>query len=157
MYNHCEKTFFLIEVLPKLGELVFLDSDLMIIKPAMMDRLYFRSRAHDFLASHAQKLLGSSYFCEMNSGLFFMRWLPNLNYSEMGDIIREKKAIGDQIVLTTFVHRRYENWDTLSVRWHCRYLKRWGFDVPQEACYTIHDRHERREMLKSMNISKLKV
>lgn len=156
--NLCEKLYFLVDVaLPAHRELVYLDSDLVVLHPVFLHRLWWRAQAHDFLAMHAQAKLGVSHWSELNTGLFFMRRLPHLNYSEMKDIMVRRKYTDDQRTISDFVHERYDNWDSLSLRWHCRVLARYNLDIPPDQCYTVHDRFERDDVLRALNMSLLTV
>lgn len=125
----------------ELEEFVFLDSDLIILNDRFMDRLFTRSRDFDFLAS-----LGFAdpcfriYHSKFNSGMFFMRKLPGVNY---GDLLAMSWKLGtnnDQNAISRFVYEKYRDWDVLSLKWHCRFLKKSNFTIPPGECYTLHGR-----------------
>lgn len=140
-------------------EFVFLDSDLIILKPFMMDRLYARSRVHDFLATYRQGIAKDkqAFYTSINSGFYFMRVLENLNYSQMVTYFMRNKINSDQEVLSEFVFEYYDNWDVMSLQWHCRLLVQKGLDIPFEKCYTMHTRMERNLMLTKLNYTLLPV
>lgn len=137
----CEKLHFLIDTLHFFKEMVFLDSDLIVLREDFVDRLLARSAHFDFLAAY-----GFGHPCNMrfhtpfNSGLMFIRMIPNVNYSKMVDIMWELNDNNDQNIISKAVRRQYSNWDTLSLRWHCRYLYKEGYDIPPSECYTFHGR-----------------
>lgn len=157
--NHCEKIHFGIRLAKTEREFVFLDSDLIILKPTMMDRLYIRSRAHDFLATYRQGIQQEKqkYFTVMNSGFYFLRAMPNVNYSEMISFYMKNRYNSDQDVLSELVFKYYDNWDVLSLQWHCRLLVKMGLDIPFDRCYTMHTRVERNVMLRALNFTLLTV
>lgn len=143
----CEKLHFVVERVGEFEEFVFLDSDLVILHGEFLDRLYRRSRDFDFLASY-----GFGNPCEMrytamfNSGLFFMRRLEGVNYSEMVDLMWSKGGNNDQNVISQFVRDQYLDWDVLSLKWHCRFLENLpkkgmrGPGIPIRDCYALHGR-----------------
>lgn len=157
--NNCEKSVFTSRIVPKLGEMVYLDSDLIIMRRDFLDRLYWRSRGHDFLASYGHAGYGKEvkYYNIMNSGLFFMRRVKSADYSELVPRMYRMQTGFDQTVLTGFVHQYYKHWDSLSWRWHCRDMLRMKQDTPLRECYTIHDRVEYPRLLKMMNYTLLTI
>lgn len=146
--NLCEKLAFVARMVQELGELVYLDSDLIIMKPSFLDHLYWRSRANDFLASYFHKGYGHSfkYHRQMNSGLFFLRRIDNANYSDLLPMMYRMKESNDQHILTQFVFRSYSNWDSLSWKWHCRSMIKTKQDIPVGDCLTLHDRWEEERL-----------
>lgn len=158
MKNPCEKLFFFIEMLGKYRELVLLDNDLLILKDYFLDRLQARSKAHDFLATygHSGIMNATIYRRNFNSGLVFIRWLPGLNYTDMKDVMYRCKSRNDQGIISEFVQEYYDNWDTLSWKWHCRGLKALKQDLPVRECYTIHDRNEVEEVLQKLGMQRLR-
>lgn len=155
--NHCEKLFFLIDQLVRLGEFLFLDSDLVIVKSSFLTRLYPRTRVHDALASVGHiNPKATKYYSNFNSGLLFLRRLPGLDYSEMGTVMYQEQKNQDQGIVTRFVHKYYTNWDYLSLKWHCRFLTRVGYDIPPTECYTVHDQKEGSKILKTINYTMLR-
>ena len=150
--NPCEKLLFFIDTLNDLKEMVFIDSDLLILHPQFLIFLQARAAVHDFLATYGHWTMASwNYYRDINSGLVFIRRLPHLNYSEMVDRLYKRHAWKDQVILGKFVQEKYKNWDTLSWRWHCRALKTMKQDIPYTECYTIHDRLDYRNALKAWN------
>lgn len=150
----CEKLNFYTAQLKLRRELVFLDADLILLRDDVLDKLAVRTSVHDFLASYAQGNRNVTNFYErINSGFFFMRWLPGIDYSEINKIMYTSKTKSDQRCLSAFVKRRYRNWDTLSYRWHCRFLQAGGYSIPWKECYTHHDDAERNMFLKAINFT----
>lgn len=151
--NHCEKAAFTARMVPYLREMVYLDSDLIVMRRDFLDRLYWRSRAHDFLASYDQTGYGKEvkYFNFFNSGLFFMRDLPGVNWTDIIPRMYRYRVSSDQSILTGFVFDYYKHWDTLSWRWHCRNVIKMKQDTPVSECYTIHDRNEQARLRARVN------
>lgn len=144
--NLCEKTAFIARMVQELGEMVYIDTDLIIMKPFFLDRLYWLSRAHDFLGTTSHKNYGTSktYHRAFNSGLFFIRYVDLANYAELLPEMYRGKQWNDQVVLSQLVFRSYRNWDSLSWKWHCRFLLKMKQDIPVGDCYTLHDRREEK-------------
>lgn len=137
----CEKLHFVKDRVEELKEFVFLDSDLIILKDHFMDRLFARSRDFDFLASYGfGDPCQRTYQSPFNSGLFFIRGLPGINYGDLIDMSWKMKSNNDQNTISKFVVANYEDWDTLSLKWHCRFLNRRKFGIRPEECYTLHGR-----------------
>ena len=158
--NPCEKLFFFINLFDQFDEFVFLDSDLLILMKQFLNRLSIRSKAHDFLATYAHSIMQSMpqpYLSRFNSGLFFVRKLPRLNYDEMKKMLYDSAQKRDQYIISLFVQKRYQNWDTLSWKWHCRQLRVWNQDIPLSECYTIHDREQARKVFRALNRSLLQI
>eukprot|EP00737_Agarophyton_chilense_P002733 gb/GEZJ01003138.1/.p1 GENE.gb/GEZJ01003138.1/~~gb/GEZJ01003138.1/.p1 ORF type:complete len:281 (-),score=16.32 gb/GEZJ01003138.1/:701-1543(-) len=156
--NPCEKVEFLIQSVNTYGSFLFLDNDLLIMKREFLDHMLQRSRAHDFLASYAHQTVNSSkYLRNFNSGLMFIRRLPNVDYNLLRASLYFHKLEQDQGVVSDFFQKIYVNWDSLSWKWHCRSLKRTNQDVPVEECYTIHDRSEVVDLLKELNRTRLSI
>lgn len=156
--NPCEKVQFLIDSVARYEEFLFLDNDLIIMKSEFLDHMWARSRAHDFLASYAHLSVNSSrYLRNFNSGLMFIRRLPNVNYTNLRASLYFHRKEQDQGVVSNFFQENYRNWDSLSWKWHCRNLNHGYQDVPPEACYTLHDRNEVNDYLKKMNTTRLTI
>lgn len=152
--NPCQKLYFYIWALRKYKEFVLLDSDLMILKKNFLDRLQPRTKMHDFLATYGHAgITATNYKRNFNSGLIFIRYLPELDYDWMKRTMYETKAGFDQGILSGFVHNFYDNWDSLSWKWHCRGLIRFKQDLPLSDCYTFHDRTESKEIISKYNIT----
>lgn len=152
----CEKLHFLVRQLDRLGELLFLDSDLIVLKDEFLTRLYPRTRVHDALGTYGHMSWNvSRYYGHFNTGLFFLRRLPGLDYTEMLRRMYREKKNGDQGTISLFVHQHYRNWDTLSLKWHCRFLRMEGYDIPPSECYTLHDRREGPGILRELNFTLL--
>lgn len=143
----------------RLTEFAFLDADLAILNSAFMDRLYRRSRDFDFLASYGfGDLCDRAYYSTFNSGLFFIRRVAAVDYGELISMAWELGTNNDQNALSKFVFRRYQHWDTLGLRWHCRFLYKKGYDIDPRECYTIHGRGKAvQDAMKQVNVSLLKV
>lgn len=154
--NPCQKLQFIRESVTKYQELLLLDSDLIIMKPQFLDRLKIRSEAHDFLATYghmsvSKQNYSNDYRRNFNSGLMFMRRLPHVNYNGLLTLLYARNNTErDQGIVSSFIHKNYENWDTLSWKWHCRSLKLYNQNIPPAQCYTIHDRGEVRALLKKL-------
>lgn len=157
--NPCEKLFFVIDVLKRFKEIVLLDADLLILKKEFLEHLQIRSAAHDFLATYGHAGINEprKYYRNFNSGLVFMRWLPELDYNILKQNLYKAKGWQDQGIISRFVQEYYKNWDVLSWKWHCRALGRRDIDIPPSECYTLHDRTEGDEVLKSLNRTRLEV
>lgn len=154
--NHCEKLGLISRLVPQLGELIYLDADLTVIKPSLFAMLTKRSRNWDFLASYGEgepKI--QQYKGYFNSGLFYMRYLPTANYSDMLPFMYRLGSVHDQSILSLFVHENYRNWDTLTRKWHCRRIFRFKMDTPPETCLTVHDRPELPVISKHINFTLL--
>lgn len=153
----CEKLHFMTEKIPEKGELLFLDNDLIILKEEFLDYMHVRSRVHDVLAEYGHFNRSSHrYYTPLNSGLLFIRALPDLDYEEMkGEQYFANN--NDQNAISRFVFDKYKNWDSLSLKWHCRFLQREGFDIPYDECYTLHDRREWPSIMSSLNKELLRV
>lgn len=139
--------------------MVFLDDDVVIMKEYFLDRLAFRTRAHDFLATygHADGMRNASYWQSFNSGLVFVRRIEGLDYGMLEKRLYETKGERDQNVVSWFVHEYYDNWDTLSWKWHCRLLQKLGQDIPVDRCYTLHGHGEVDEVLGQLNRTRLRI
>ncbi|PXF43964.1 hypothetical protein BWQ96_06274 [Gracilariopsis chorda] len=121
--------------------MVFLDSDVIILREDFVDRLLARTAHFDFLAAYGfDHPCKKRFHTPFNSGLMFIRTIPNVNYSKMVDVMWKLNNNNDQNMISKFVQRQYVNWDTLSLRWHCRYLYKEGYDIPAKDCYTFHGR-----------------
>lgn len=144
-----QKLSFLIARAKELREFVFLDSDLVILHKDFLDRLQTRSQDFDFLASYGfMNSCNNRYYQPFNSGLFFLRQLEGLNYSEMMGLMQREEFDNDQNAISKFVTEKYRDWDTLSLKWHCRFLGqkarrgRAVADISLRDCYTLHGRGE---------------
>lgn len=147
MCSHCNKLYFFIDLVRNNSAFVLLDSDLVILKDTFMPNFLSRTESLDFLASYGFVSMSSwTYRTQFNSGLLFIRRLDGLNYSEMLDIKKSINAIGDQIVISAFVHKYYSDFDILSLRWHCRFLERRENSIPIEHCFTFHGHKKQRNI-----------
>lgn len=157
--NPCEKLLFLTSSLIHFQEIVLLDNDLLILRPDFLEHLSIRSRAHDFLATYGHGTMNSSYsyYRNFNSGLLFMRWKPNLDYTNMKKLMYNSNSTTDQAIISRFVQNNYNNWDVLSWKWHCRSLERMHQDIPLSQCYTVHDRQEVDSILTNLNRTRLTI
>lgn len=137
----CEKLAFLARLMRTSGEIVFLDSDLVILRPDFPDALQTRAQHFDFLASYGfGNTCSWKHTSPFNSGLMFIRRLSSVNYAHMLTLMRRMGGNNDQNVISPFVRDRYLRWDTLSLRWHCRYLHKAQNDIPVDQCFTFHGR-----------------
>lgn len=152
--NLCEKLRFIISRIAEHSEFLFLDSDLIILKESFLDRLSVRTVAHDALAAYAPVDPNpKKIHATINSGLLFLRRLPGVNYESMWTRMYHLKINDDQLHLSDLIFNNYDNWDSLSVRWHCRFLQREGYDIHPRDCYTIHDRGATDDILKQLNMT----
>jgi len=153
--NHCEKMHWMSEAIEEYRELIFLDSDLIIMHP----REFFygmasRALSTDFLATYAETTAAkpSKYLVDFNSGMMFIRHIATANYTDLVPRMYRYHTGMDQYILTLFIHENYGmRWDTLSWKWHCRSIIRLQNDVNPAHCITIHDRGEYRVLLKLLN------
>lgn len=137
----CEKLVFIKDKVKEYGEYVYLDSDLLIVKHGFMDWLQTRTKDFDFLAGYGfDKHLGSKYRGQFNSGLFFIRHLKHVDYGMLDDIMWEIRSNNDQNSLSYFVHSYIQRWDSLSLKWHCRFLHKIDYGIPPQDCFTMHGR-----------------
>lgn len=156
--NPCEKLWFIIDTIAHFKQFVFLDNDLVILRREFLDHLQARSRVHDFLATYGHlQVKSTEYRRNFNSGLLFIRRKDHLNYSLMKKMMYDMTSMSDQGVISAFVQQNYNNWDTLSYKWHCRLLSRSGQDIPPSHCYTIHDRRDVEIVLDGLNITRMKI
>lgn len=153
--NACEKNHFFSDVMLRYPEFIFLDHDLVVLKPSFFEALHDRTRHHDFLAARDQGPSIDTYTTKhFNSGLVFIRRLPDVDPMLLREILYEKpKRNYDQVTLSKFVQRYYKNWDELSIKWHCRALPAYHSDVPLEHCYTLHPPYP--DQLKELNFTYL--
>lgn len=139
----CEKLLFMIDLTNSMSSFVFLDSDLILLKDRFIPALRARTEHFDFLAAYGFGVSQNwRYTSQFNSGLMFLRRLQSVNYSKLVDIMYDMGTNNDQNVISTFIQRYYENWDTLSLRWHCRYLYRKEHNINFTDCMTFHGRNQ---------------
>lgn len=154
--NACEKNHFFSDMMLRYPEVVYLDHDLLIVKPSFFEAFYPRTRHHDFLAARDQgrgELL--NYRKDFNSGLVFIRRLPDVDPMLLRDYLYTKNTRNyDQPTLSTFVQLHYKNWDELSIKWHCRAMLHHHSDIPVEHCYTLHPPWD--VLLDRLNFTRLK-
>lgn len=149
----CTKLLFLRDILvnplPTFDEFVFIDADLIIVKPELfIPALLARTKHFDFLSPYAyQELSNWRYTNQFNSGLFFIRRNKSVDYNGLIDEWKRLGSSNDQIVLSSFVRKNVRNWDTLSLKWHCRHLNRREHNIPISDCYTHHSKRLLRQAL----------
>lgn len=163
--RQCEKMYFTVSMLREFSSFVFLDHDLLILDDVFMSMLSDRTKHYDFLASRTHlnrdRFFGNNalnYEQVFNSGLFFIRRLPGVNVEEpIWLMYNETKtdANTDQVYLSRWVFQRYQNWDELSFRWHCRDFR--DQNIPFQHCYTLHDSGQPKQLLDEMNFKLLDV
>jgi len=153
--NHCEKMYWLSEAIEEYRELIFLDADLLVMKPKeFFYGMASKALTTDFLATYAEELAAkpSKYLFDFNSGMMFIRHKPTANYTDLVPRMYKFHTGMDQYILTLFIHENYgSRWDTLSWKWHCRGIIRLQNDVNPAHCLTIHDRDEYQVLLKLLN------
>lgn len=144
----CEKLAFIVALSQSMDSYVFIDSDLVILADRFMPALEARAVHFDFMAAYGFGLYQNwRYTAQFNSGLMFLRRLPDVNYTKMIDIMYEMGTNNDQNVISSFIHSYYTNWDALSLRWHCRYLYRKENNINPSHCLTFHGRGRALENL----------
>lgn len=155
--NLCEKLQFIVNAVPRLRTFFFVDANLIVVRTAFFRALQLRAHAHDWLAAytHRGRRKGWRYRNRFNSGLFFIRALPGVDYKELMPKMYAWDTGSDQSVLSEFVFQYYRNWDSLSVRFNCRGVLRFKDDVPLEDCLGFHDRFETPAMRKKLNLTLL--
>lgn len=138
----CEKLMFMVKLTETMSTYVFIDSDLIILRDTFMPALQARTTHFDFLAAYGfGPYRNWHYTSQFNSGLMFLRRLDHINYTKMIDIMYDMGTNNDQNVISSFVQKYYRNWDTLSLRWHCRYLYRKEHNIDFSNCMTFHGRN----------------
>lgn len=158
--HFCEKIYLLVDLIRTYEEFVFIDNDLLILRDDFLPHLATRALAHDFLATYRHAGMNErrhKFMDSFNSGLFFIRRKQGLQYENMIDLMYEGELNNDQPFLSAFVQKHYANWDTLSWRWHCRYLERMKQDIPVEYCYTVHGRTHLDDALRKLNRTRLSI
>eukprot|EP00171_Calliarthron_tuberculosum_P019367 IDg19367t1 len=141
--NHCEKLSFVQRMLEERGELIYLDSDLMVMHRSFFRLFGRRAKDNAFLAPLNELTYEKRprYDATFNSGLFYMRTKRGVNASALVPMMYRTQSGNDQNVLSYFVRGKYaHDWDYLSWKWHCRAVLRLNMDVPLQACLTVHDR-----------------
>lgn len=144
--NACEKLYWITDMLLEYKQFAVLDHDLIILKDSFPNALALRSLSNDFVATRAHSHLrknNSDYFRFFNSGLFFIRALPNHRPYVLREWFygQEEKTNRDQRIFSQYVHKLYDNWDELSYKWNCRYLDLQN--IPVQDCYTMHEGEQR--------------
>jgi len=156
--NHCEKMYWTIDALEMYGEFIFLDADLLVIQPKeLFYGMASRALSTDFLATYAHKPAFNhphKYFTPFNSGMMFIRHIPTANYTDLVPRMYRLNRNSHQTILSLFIFEFYGNrWDSLSWKWHCRFLMSLGHDIDPSHCLTIHDRDEYKYLLKQINVT----
>jgi hypothetical protein len=125
--NACEKNHLFSDLLEQEGEFIFLDFDLAMLYPTVLEEVKVRSRTTDFLATRAQASFRRSprYRNDFNSGLVYIRKIPEADPMLLRRYMYADVANGnqDQAILSYFVHHHYKRWDELSIKWHCRFVQ----------------------------------
>jgi len=156
--NHCEKIYWTRDVLEMYREFIFLDADLLLMHPKkFFYGIASRALSTDFLATYAHVPAVNHphiYLTPFNSGMMFIRHIPTANYTDLVPRMYRLKRNSHQAILSSFIFEFYGNrWDTLSWKWHCRFLMRSGHDIDPAHCLTIHDRDEYEYLLNQLNVS----
>lgn len=137
----CEKLHFVDNLITTLPFFVYLDTDLIILNPHFMDRLATRATDFDFLAAYGfDNPCNRSYGGMFNSGLFFIRRVAHWRQGMLITLMSQMGVTNDQNVISAFVYQSIQDWDTLSLQWHCRFLQRRNYTIPPAKCYTLHGR-----------------
>lgn len=139
----CEKLHFIVDLVQSMSSFVFIDSDLIILKQDFMPALQARTTHFDFLAAYGfGPYRNWRYSSQFNSGLMFIRRLSSINYTDMIQLMHTMGTNNDQNVISAFIQSHYARWDTLSLRWHCRYLFRSEHNINFSTCLTFHGRQK---------------
>lgn len=137
----CKKLQFVVDVISNHTEFIFIDADFLILRPVFMPALQARTLHFDFLASYGFHPPANMHFTSsFNSGLFFMRRLPALDYGQMIPMLSRLGSNNDQNIISAFVRKHYARWDTLSLRFHCRFLDRPENNIGVHACLAFHSK-----------------
>eukprot|EP00177_Eucheuma_denticulatum_P000437 GFKZ01000754.1.p1 GENE.GFKZ01000754.1~~GFKZ01000754.1.p1 ORF type:complete len:294 (+),score=11.87 GFKZ01000754.1:606-1487(+) len=155
----CEKLHLIDTLLTTLPNFVYLDTDLVILNPDFMDRLSTRTTHVDFLASYGfDDPCTRQYGAMFNSGLFFIRRIAHWRQGMLVNLMSSLNATNDQNVISAFVYKAVQEWDTLDMQWHCRFLQRRNYSIPPEKCYTLHGRGPGiKETLRKLNRTLLSI
>jgi hypothetical protein len=125
--NVCEKNHLFSDLLQQQDEFVFVDFDLVMLYPTVLQELRARSQTTDFLATRAHGSFNKKpkYREDFNSGLVYIRHVPEADPALLRQYTYTKVANAhyDQAILSYFVHQHYHRWDELSIKWHCRLLR----------------------------------
>jgi hypothetical protein len=125
--NVCEKNHLFSDLLQHEGEFVFVDFDLVMLYPTVLQELRSRSQNTDFVATraHGSFMKKPKYREDFNSGLVYIRHVPEADPMLLRQYLYDHVANAryDQAILSYFVHHHYLRWDELSIKWHCRLLK----------------------------------
>jgi hypothetical protein len=125
--NVCEKNHLFADLLQQKGEYIFVDFDLVLLYPTVLQELRLRSQTSDFVATraHGSFTKKPKYRQDFNSGLVYIRHVPEANPALLKQYLYDHVANPqyDQAILSYFVHHHYHRWDELSIKWHCRMLK----------------------------------
>lgn len=150
--NHCEKLSFLSIHVPKHREVIYLDSDAIVLRKEFFPMLKARSRAHDFLAAYGHdSYRAPRHYGYFNSGVMFMRAIAGADFNQLIPRMYKYETGFDQSIITGWIFDHYRNWDSLSWKWHCRWLQSMNIDTPINQCLTVHDRKEAPIILKQLN------
>ena len=122
-------------------QFIFIDSDNAVVRSEIFDMLHRRAKDFDFLATYGfGKPSSWMYESDFNSGLMFVRTLPEVDYDELPKLMWKLNTNNDQHVISKFVRMYYRRWDSLSLRWHCRYLFMKHNNIHPSNCLTFHAR-----------------
>jgi hypothetical protein len=124
--NVCEKNHLFSDLLVQKGEFIYVDFDMAMLYPTVLEELKVRSQTTDFLATraHASFRKSPGYRSDFNSGLVYIRKVPEVDPMLLRQYMYANFTNGrlDQAVLSDFVHHHYKRWDELSIKWHCRLI-----------------------------------
>lgn len=150
--DYCNQLEFFHRCVETFDEFVHLDPDVILLKETFVEHLYPRTRVHNFLATFAHEMLRKPmYWKQFSTGIFFMRRLPNIDYSTVGDDANFNSTVRSmQEALTHLIHSSYDNWDSLSLKFHCRRVIK-AFEIPPSDCYTVQDNVEGPVLLANLN------
>lgn len=149
----CDKAELVVASAQEHGEVVYIDSDMLMTHDDILDRLYFESRSHDFLASHASHQLKHSYFMALDGGLLFLRDVEGTDYTRLYNELRERNVTGEGEAWAKFAEAEMENWDSLSLRWNCKEIGSGSEAIPLQNCYTVHVGENREAIVAMLNVT----
>lgn len=151
--NNCEKLSIVQQLLSNFGEFIYLDSDLVVMKPQFFYMFAPLTFSYDFVAplAEAEYLGRLKHHTFFNSGLMFIRAVPGVNHSDLVPRMYRLGTGSDQSIITYHVRDFYNYYDNLSLQWHCRRILKYEIDIDPKYCVTIHDRSEIWHILSLLN------
>lgn len=137
--SFCEKLHFVKDRIYELGEFVFMDRDFIILYESFIERLYARTLVHDLLISYDHTYYKYPTFRKQINTGFFIRKMPNINYTKVIDKYYELGNNDDQPAFGHLMFDNYTNFEILNHGFHCRLVSE-IIEFPPERCLALHDR-----------------